>query len=287
MSNLRYLDMSNNHFGGLIPHCFGNIPSYLKMIDLRNNRFQGIIPNVYGDCGRLEGLILKGNQLEGEFPCSLSKCQSLSVIDLGNNHLNGTFPGWSEDLPNLQVLVLKSNKFHGHIQPTSAVKFLFLNLQVLDLSHNRNLFEIESLDLSWNQLTREIPESLTSIKGLAVLRLSHNRLVGRIPDGTQFKTFDENSFEGSVGLCGYPLPKKFSEYTQKPQLQACEDQKEESGFKWEVVMLGYGCVTLLGLLLLDFSSSAIFLAVASFFFWQWELSSLAVGTSSDSGNSIT
>nr|GEW51427.1 leucine-rich repeat-containing protein [Tanacetum cinerariifolium] len=218
----------------------------------------------------------------------------------------------SEDLPNLQVLVLKSNKFHGHIQPSSAVRFPFQNLQVLDLSHNRfvghlpakyfqyfnsmknvvnsipkqkylymggkyysfvvpvkgvdldilrlfvnltiidqsnnyfdreipniirnmsslkvlnsshnhlnsqipyclgNLFEIESLDLSWNQLTREIPGSLAGIKGLAVLRLSYNRLVGRIPDGTQFKTFDENSFQGNAGLCGYPLPKKCSEYT--------------------------------------------------------------------------
>nr|GEV85776.1 hypothetical protein [Tanacetum cinerariifolium] len=39
--------------------------------------------------------------------------------------------------------------------------------------------------------------------------------------------------------------------------------------------------------LLDFSSSAIFTAVASLFFWQWELSSLAVGTFSASGNSIT
>nr|GEZ48023.1 hypothetical protein [Tanacetum cinerariifolium] len=39
--------------------------------------------------------------------------------------------------------------------------------------------------------------------------------------------------------------------------------------------------------LLDFSSSAIFTAVASLFFWQWKLSSLAVETSSSSGNSIT
>nr|GFC54136.1 leucine-rich repeat-containing protein [Tanacetum cinerariifolium] len=71
----------------------------------------------------------------------------------------------------------------------------------------------------------------------------------RIPDRTQFKTFDENSFQGNVGLCGYPLPKKCSEYTQKPQLEACEDQEEESGFTWEVVMLGYGCGTLLGLVM--------------------------------------
>nr|GFA47681.1 hypothetical protein [Tanacetum cinerariifolium] len=33
--------------------------------------------------------------------------------------------------------------------------------------------------------------------------------------------------------------------------------------------------------------SAIFTAVASLFFWQWQLSSLAVGTSCASGNSIT
>ncbi|GKA87332.1 leucine-rich repeat-containing protein [Tanacetum coccineum] len=134
------------------------------MIDMRNNRFQGTIPNVYKDCGSLEGFILKGNQLEGELPRSLSKCRSLSVIDLGNNHLNGTFPGWSGELSELQVLVLKSNKFHGHIQPSFAVEFPF--------------------------------PKYSSIKGLEVLSLSHNRLVGRIPDGTQFQTFDENSFEG-------------------------------------------------------------------------------------------
>ncbi|PWA13707.1 Leucine-rich repeat-containing protein [Artemisia annua] len=67
MSKLQNLDMSNNRFGGLIPQCFGNISKSLRMIDMGNNSFQGTIPNVYGDCGRLEGLILKGNQLEGIF----------------------------------------------------------------------------------------------------------------------------------------------------------------------------------------------------------------------------
>ncbi|GJY07080.1 leucine-rich repeat-containing protein [Tanacetum coccineum] len=344
------LDMSNNRFGGLISQCFGKLTSSLRMIDLGNNSFQGSIPSSNNDCESLEGLILKGNQLEGELPRSLSKCRSLSVIDLGNNHLNGTFPGWLGELSELQVLVLKSNKFHGHIQPSLAVEFPFPNLQVLDLSHNRfvgqlpakyfqnfnsmknvaqnskkreylivgattdsfysfdvamegvdldiprlfvnltiidlsnnyfnreipniignlsslkvlnlshnnlngripyslgNLSEIESLDLSWNQLTGEIPESLAGIKRLAVLSLSHNRLVGRIPAGTQFNTFDENSFEGNVGLCGFPLP-RCSDYAQKPELEARKDQEEESGFTWEVVTLGYGCGTLVGLVM--------------------------------------
>ncbi|PWA74513.1 Leucine-rich repeat-containing protein [Artemisia annua] len=136
MSNLFYLDMSNNRFGGLIPQCFGNISLYLTTLDMGNNSFQGTIPNVDGDCGGLEGLTLNGNQLIGEVPISLSKCQSFKVVDFGNNRLNGTFPGWLGDLPNLQALVLKSNNFHGRIQPSSTVESPFPSLRVLDLSHN-------------------------------------------------------------------------------------------------------------------------------------------------------
>ncbi|GJR17499.1 leucine-rich repeat-containing protein [Tanacetum coccineum] len=134
--HLMYLDMSNNHFGGLIPQCFGNFASSLIMINMGHNSFQGTFPSLYDDCSILQGLILKGNQLEGEVPRSWSKCQSLKVVDFGNNHLNGTFPGWLGDLPDLQTLVLKSNNFHGHIQPSSTVESPFPSLRVLDLSYN-------------------------------------------------------------------------------------------------------------------------------------------------------
>ncbi|PWA42647.1 Leucine-rich repeat-containing protein [Artemisia annua] len=144
MSKLWYLDMSNNRFGGSIPQCFGNISSSLQLIDMGNNSFQGMIPSLYDVCKELQGLVLKGNQLEGEVPISLSRCQSLKVVDLGNNHLNGTFPGWLGDLPYLRVLVLKSNKFHGHIQPSSDVEFPFPNIQVLDLSYNGGAHDLSA-----------------------------------------------------------------------------------------------------------------------------------------------
>ncbi|GJX92996.1 retrovirus-related pol polyprotein from transposon TNT 1-94 [Tanacetum coccineum] len=113
----------------------------------------------------------------------------------------------------LQVLVLKPNNFHGSIQPSFAVKSPFPCLQVLDLS--RNSIEIESLDLSWNQLKGNIPQSLVGIKG-------------------------------NLGLCGFPLPKKCS---HKPQPEEHENREDKSGFTWEVVTLGYGCGTLLGLVM--------------------------------------
>ncbi|GJR14805.1 leucine-rich repeat-containing protein [Tanacetum coccineum] len=342
LSNLHSLDMSNNSFGGVIPECVGSL-STLSMIDLGTNNFHGTIPNVYGEY--LEGVILNGNQLEGEVPHSLSKCEYLKVLDLGNNNLSGTFPIWLGGLSQLEVLVLKTNNFHGPIETSITKKLAFSSLQVLDLSYNRfggklpgkyfqnfeamknmvsnrtkpiylsmgvnyysiiavvkdvqltftkllidytivdlsnNRFEgeipnvmgslkslkvlnlshnnlngeipnalgnisgIESLDLSWNQLIGEIPQSLAEIKGLAVLNLSENHLVGRIPKGTQFNTFEESSFEGNPGLCGLPLTKKCFEHTHKPQL---ESHEEESGFTWKVVTLGYGCGTLLGLVM--------------------------------------
>ncbi|XP_023752907.1 receptor-like protein 7 [Lactuca sativa] len=136
MSTLEYLDISDNRFDGVIPQCIENIVFSLRMIDLGNNLFHGTIPNVCVEYGELEGIVLKGNQFEGEVPTSLSKCQHLKVLDIGNNHLNGTFPEWLGYLPWLQVLVLKSNNFHGHIRTSSTINMSFPLLQVLDLSHN-------------------------------------------------------------------------------------------------------------------------------------------------------
>ncbi|PWA86865.1 Leucine-rich repeat-containing protein [Artemisia annua] len=197
MSELYFLDMSNNRFGGLIPQCFGNITSYFETIDMGNNSFQGTIPNIYGDCGRLEGLSLNGNQLSGEVPSSLSKCSGLRVLDLGNNHLIGTFPSWLEGLPNLQALVLKSNNFHGCIQPSSTVESLFPSLRVLDLSHNV--------------------------------------FVGQLPV-KYFQNF--NSMMNVI-----------KSNTTPEYLSMEYDDEEENGFTWKVVMLGYGCGTLVGLVM--------------------------------------
>nr|GEV50640.1 hypothetical protein [Tanacetum cinerariifolium] len=292
MKQLAVLDLSSNKIHGQIPHWAWEIGVLWKyhLISYTgkygDNSFQGTIPTLY-DCENLEGLILKGNQLEGEVPISLSKCQSLKVVDFGNNHLNGTFPGWAtpskifskfqfheehgeeyysfvvalkgvnQDFPQISldytIIDLSNNTFEGQIP-----KFIggLNSLIVLNLSHNSligpiphalgNLIEIESLDLSWNQLSGEIPQSLARITTLEVLNLSQNHLVGRIPGGPQFSTFS-TSFGGNSGLYGFPLAKR--EHQSSPQVEDNDKEEEESGFTWKMVMLGYGCGTIIGLVM--------------------------------------
>nr|GEW97139.1 hypothetical protein [Tanacetum cinerariifolium] len=217
LSDIWHLDMSNNRFGGVIPQCHKEC----------GKREQGTIIFGYG-C--LVLLIRScGEGVDQDFSKVLV---DYTIVDLSNNYFDSEIPNIIKNLSSLKVLKLSHNNLYGRIPYSLG-----------------NLSEIESLDLSWNQLTEEIPESLAGIKRLKALSLSHNRLVGNIPSGTQFNIFEENAFEGNVGLCGFLLSKNCSEYTHKPQFEAEEHHEEESGFTWEAVMLGYGCGVLLGLVM--------------------------------------
>ncbi|KAL7189643.1 hypothetical protein ACSBR1_039314 [Camellia fascicularis] len=112
---------------------------------------------------------------------------------------------------------------------------------------------LESLDLSSNQLTGDIPEQLTTLTFLAVLNLSMNHLVGPIPRGYQFDTFQNDSYVGNVGLCGLPLSKECgdSEAKHQPPLvfQGEGDTIFLGGFTWKAVAMGYGCGMVLGLVM--------------------------------------
>ncbi|GJZ90429.1 leucine-rich repeat-containing protein [Tanacetum coccineum] len=270
--SLKVLDLGNNHLNGTFPRWLGEL-RFLQVLVLKSNNFHGNIqPSfaVKSPFPRLQVLDLSHNGFVGQLPTKYFQnfdsmknvvkdntepqyldikgyyysfvvavkgvnlvipklFVSLTIIDLSNNYFERGIPEIIGNLRALKVLNLSHNRLYGRI-PDSLGK----------------LSEIESLDLSSNQLTGNIPQSLAGINGLEVLDLSQNHLVGRIPEGTHFTTFDESSFAGNLGLCGFPLPKKCS---QKPQLEEHENHEDKSGFTWEVVTLGYGCGTLLGLVM--------------------------------------
>ncbi|KAL7168676.1 hypothetical protein ACSBR2_039009 [Camellia fascicularis] len=107
----------------------------------------------------------------------------------------------------------------------------------------KNLTELESLDLSQNLLSREIPQQLSQLTFLEFLNISHNHLTGPIPRGNQFETFENRSYDGNFGLCGYPLSKSCgnSEASPPPSLSFHgDDSKFPSGVvDWIIILLGY------------------------------------------------
>ncbi|XP_024964725.1 receptor-like protein Cf-9 homolog [Cynara cardunculus var. scolymus] len=269
--SLRVLDLGNNHLNGTFPHWSANL-QHLQVLVLKSNKLHGPIETssiIKHPFASLEVLDLSQNKFVGHLPrkyfqnfdamknrvkngtemfstqeyLTIGKFYSVTVAVKGSEL---SFQKISVDY---NIVDLSSNIFEGEIpEVISSLNYLI----VLNLSRNNlngripyalgNLLKIESLDLSCNQLKGEIPQSLTHITSLEVLNVSRNHLVGPIPDGTQFKTFEATSFEGNPGLCGFPLPK--CEHRSARQLEV--DGEEESGFTWKVVMLGYGCGTLLG-----------------------------------------
>ncbi|GJQ89714.1 leucine-rich repeat-containing protein [Tanacetum coccineum] len=269
---LKVLDLGNNKLSGTFPIWLGGL-SGLEVLVLRSNNFHGPIETskpIELAFSSLQVLDLSHNWFAGKLPGvvfqnfkamqnMLSDSTQPKYLWVGGNYYSISVVVKDVQLTFTKLFVdytiidLSNNSFEGEIPNTIGS---LNSLKVLNLSHNNlngvipnalgNISGTESLDLSWNQLIGEIPQSLAEIKGLAVLNLSGNQLVGRIPKGTQFNTFDESSFEGNPGLCGLPLTKMCSEHPHKPQL---ESHEEESGFTWEVVTLGFGCGTLLGLVM--------------------------------------
>ena len=60
-------------------------------------------------------------------------------------------------------------------------------------------------------------------------------------------TFQSSSFEGNFGLCGFQLSKKCGNNEIPTSEMKCESSLGE-GFGWKVVVIGYACGLVIGLL---------------------------------------
>ncbi|KAL4597673.1 hypothetical protein ACB092_11G005500 [Castanea dentata] len=224
--NLRIIDLSHNEFHGLLPT---NFFKYLKAMKNSNADKGGM--KYMGDRYYQDSVtvVIKG------FFLDLVKIQSLfTTIDFSNNNFEGEIPKAIGELQSLKGLNFSHNNLSGHMPPSLG-----------------NLTNLEWLDLSSNKLTGEIPIQLVEITSLAILNLSENHLFGQIPQGKQFNTFMNDSYNGNLGLCGFPVTKACGndEGQQPPPSSTTQedDFKFENGFNWKVVLLGYSCGFMFGL----------------------------------------
>lgn len=196
---LSELHMSSCGLSGPFPSLpFVNFTS-LAIIDLSFNTFYSNFPVWLRNVSGLVSVDLSNCGLKGRIPLGLSELPNLRYLNLaGNSELSASsselFRGnWRK----IEVLSVGSNKLHGKL-PASIGNMSFLS--VFDLSSNDieggvpssigGLCNLVNFDLSGNNLTGTLPEilegtencaSTTPLPSLLYLRLSNNRLMGKIP----------------------------------------------------------------------------------------------------------
>ncbi|KAM4110292.1 hypothetical protein ACB094_03G184100 [Castanea mollissima] len=283
-NSLVVLVMINNHFQGNLPEMFINGCS-LKTLDLNHNQIQGQIPLSLVKCQMLDDLNLGNNKLNDTFPFWLVSLLELEIASkwILRKLPSEYFQNWSailgftgkdksqprymggdsnyykdlvtivskgqemELVKNLTIFTtidLSNNRFYGEI-PNSVGNLKALI--VLNLSGNNFMSHLESLGLSRNSLFGKIPQQLTSLTFLEYLNLSQNQFTSPIPQGGQFLTFQTSSFKGNSRLCGSQLSKKCGN-NERPTSKMKHESSLGEGFGWKVVVIGYTCGLVIGLL---------------------------------------
>ncbi|CAL4961478.1 unnamed protein product [Urochloa decumbens] len=181
-SALIYVEADNNELTGSIPEglCAGG---KFMTLTATGNRLNGSIPEGLANCTTLQGLHLESNQLSGEVPQALWT-MGIKTLILRNNQLTGRLPATMAI--NLTRLNIENNQFLGSIPATAA------SLQVFTAENNQfsgdipaNLGDgmphLQTLNLSWNQLSGGIPRSVGKLTKLVQMDMSRNQLSDAIP----------------------------------------------------------------------------------------------------------
>ena len=144
--------------------------------------------------------------LSGNIPEELCNCTQIHVLDLGHNSLSGSIPTCLGRLGGYQYLY-----------PTISLIDSHFNLVHMDLVLRGRQLDygypiINTIDLSQNNLSGEIPIELTNLSKLDTLNLSLNHLTGKIPENVGDLQYVE-TLDFSCNLLSGPIPQSMTSIT--------------------------------------------------------------------------
>ncbi|KAG8067608.1 hypothetical protein GUJ93_ZPchr0005g16265 [Zizania palustris] len=163
-----------------------NTVCHITRLRVSDNEFTGKIPDYLGSLPNLVELAFHGNSFEGPIPESLSNLTKLTTLRLGDIVNGSSSLAFISNLASLSLLILRNCRIYG-------------NLGAVDFSMFAKLV---SLDLSFNNITGQIPQSLLNLGNIQSLFLGNNSLTGRLPEviSSSLKTIDlsYNQLNGSL-----------------------------------------------------------------------------------------
>ncbi|CAL5429437.1 unnamed protein product [Camellia sinensis] len=212
-SNLRLLDLTLNHFKGLLPNSIANFSTKITWFALLGNYISGSIPLGIGNLVNLQKLFLGENMLTGSIPNSIGKLSMLETLELDINNISGKIPSSFTNLTRLGALYLSTNMIEGSI-PISLGNCTHLENIFLDYNHLTGaipyqIFGLTSLiilSLSQNDLTGLLPQEVGNLKNMGQLFVSKNKLFGEIPatlgncEVLELLYMDGNLFNGTIPM---------------------------------------------------------------------------------------
>ncbi|XP_051136981.1 receptor-like protein EIX2 [Andrographis paniculata] len=200
---LTELNMASSNVGGQIPRWLQSQMA-LSQLDLSNCNISETLPKWLGNMNLVE-LDLSKNHIYGTIP-NLSS--SLTSLDLSDNIINHLPSNIDLLLPYLEYLLLARNSINGSL-PDSLCNMSDLTLLVLSMNGFSGYLPdcwqdsyLSYLDLSSNELSGIIPESIGAARYLSWLHLNNNTFTGQIPSTLQNSTYLEVLDVGENMLSG-------------------------------------------------------------------------------------
>nr|AAT73682.1 hypothetical protein, contains protein kinase domain [Oryza sativa Japonica Group] len=165
LTNLLSLGISYCNFSGELPDELGNMTS-LKQLRASDNEFTGKIPDYFGRMTNLVDVAFQGNSFEGPIPAGFSNLTKLTNLRIGDIVNGSSSLGFISNMTSLSNLILRNCKLSGNLEAIDFSKFATLTL----------------LDLSFNSITGQVPQSILNLGMLEFLFLGNNSLTGNLPD---------------------------------------------------------------------------------------------------------
>ncbi|TVT98389.1 hypothetical protein EJB05_56309, partial [Eragrostis curvula] len=188
-TTMQYLSVAINPLSGPLPKELGNLTNLISL-GISLNNFTGELPEELGNLTKLEQIYFDSSGFSGPFPSTFSKLTKLKIMWASDNDFTGKIPNYIGSLTKLEVLQIgdlvngsSSLEFISNL--TSLNVLILRNCKISDnlaTANFSNLAGLTLLDLSFNNITGQIPESILNLEKLGFLFLGNNSLSGSLPD---------------------------------------------------------------------------------------------------------